>query len=69
MNLATTIQSLRKIADLSVEEAAARAGISVSYWQKLEAGQMKNPTYTVLGKIAGALGIKAPTLLPEQSTA
>ena len=69
MNLATTIQSLRKIADLSVEEAAARAGISVSYWQKLEAGQMKNPTYIVIGKIAGALGIKARALLPEQSTA
>ena len=30
---------------------------------------MKNPTYIVIGKIAGALGIKARALLPEQSTA
>lgn len=63
MELAQTIKTLRNDADLTVLEAASKAGVSVSYWQKLEAGQMGNPSLTVLASIARAVNATIPDLL------
>lgn len=47
----------RKSKRLSAEEIAERVGISVSYYYFIEAGQ-RNPSYSVMKKIADILGVK-----------
>jgi transcriptional regulator with XRE-family HTH domain len=49
------VRAARVTADLTQEEAAARAKIDPKRWQRLEAGVV-NPTIRTLGRAADALG-------------
>lgn len=51
------LQKLRKERKLSIRKFSYEADISVSYVQKLEAGE-SNPSYTTLLKLAEALGVE-----------
>jgi len=50
------LQKLRKEKELSVRKFSYAADLSVSYVQKLEAGE-SNPSYTTLLKLAEALEV------------
>jgi len=50
------LRELRLAADLSVEQLAARAGVSAGTISRIERGVTHNPGFTILGKIAAALG-------------
>lgn len=69
MDLANAIQSARKAAGLTTEQAARAAGISRSYWEKLEANQMRNPGVEKLNRIAVALKVTAAALISPQVSA
>jgi transcriptional regulator with XRE-family HTH domain len=60
--LAANIVRLRKEKDWSQEELADRAGLHRTYISAVERC-VRNPTITVVEKIAGALGVKAGALL------
>jgi transcriptional regulator with XRE-family HTH domain len=47
---------------LTVEEAAARAGMAASYLEYLETSRTPNPTPSGLARLAAALGTTAPAL-------
>ncbi|WP_144832522.1 helix-turn-helix transcriptional regulator [Microbacterium sp. BH-3-3-3] len=53
-NLATRVRDARNALGLNQREAAKRAGISQSTWQRIEDG--KEPTLGQLGAVANALG-------------
>ena len=69
MALSKTIKKYRCANGFSVNEAAALAEISVSYWEKLETGQVKNPSLSVLRRIARSLEINTAVLLEPEMTA
>ena len=62
MALSENIRGWRKAAELSVSEAARRAGIHRVAWTELEQGKNTNPTLRTLKKIAGALGVEISEL-------
>lgn len=57
------IRDLRKKLKLTQSEAAAKAGMSVSRWNDIEAGGRSNITIDTLSVIAGVLGVDARELL------
>jgi transcriptional regulator with XRE-family HTH domain len=56
------VQLLRHKAGLSQEECAHRAKIHQTYLSGVENG-VRNPTVSVLGRLAKALGVEADELL------
>jgi transcriptional regulator with XRE-family HTH domain len=65
MSLAEQLREHRKRADLSLEEVAAKAGISKTYLWELEKDQegVKKPSADVLLRIANALSVTMAVLL------
>lgn len=61
------VRQLRHSAGLSIQQAAAAAGVSESYWQILETGSKKgriaNPSRSLLIAMARVLGVAPYTLL------
>ena len=56
------VQRLRQAAGMSQEECAHRAKIHQTYLSGVENG-VRNPTVSVLGRLAKALGVEADELL------
>ena len=61
-DLGRRIREHRRQAGLSLEEAAARAGMAASYLNYLETSRTPNPTPSGLARLAAALGTTAPAL-------
>lgn len=61
------IRSLRKKRDLSLQELARRAELSVSYLSEIERGK-KQPTLETIEKLAVALNISKEGFFPEADT-
>ena len=61
-DLGRRIRDYRRQAGLSLEEAAARAGMAASYLNYLETSRTPNPTQSTLERLADALGTTAPAL-------
>ena len=68
------IRNVRQLLGLSLAAAAEKARISAAYQKKLESGDVKQPSPTVLHAVAEALGLEYATLMglagylvPEQS--
>ena len=64
--LRENIRRLRNVADLSVSEAARRAGIHRIAWIEIEQGRNPNPTARTLEKIAGALSVTLVELFTDE---
>lgn len=62
--LGDRIREMRKERGLSQEALAEMADIHVNHLRRVELGQA-NPTYLVLLRLASALGISLPRLLPS----
>jgi transcriptional regulator with XRE-family HTH domain len=62
------VQRLRHKAALSQEECAHRAKIHQTYLSGVENG-VRNPTVSVLGRLAKALGVEADELLRSPTKA
>nr|WP_315054286.1 helix-turn-helix transcriptional regulator [uncultured Brevundimonas sp.] len=60
--LGARVQRLRQDQGLSQEEFADRAGLHRTYVSGVERG-IRNPTVTVLGKLAEGLGVTLPELV------
>ena len=60
--LGARVQRLRQDQGLSQEEFADRAGLHRTYVSGVERG-IRNPTVTVLGKLAAGLGVTLPELV------
>lgn len=63
-SLGERIRELRKEQSLSQESLAELAEIHVNHLRRIELGQA-NPTYLVLLRLAAALGLSLPGLLPR----
>src|SRR5690606_19584970 len=59
------IKARRKHLRLSQEEAAARAGVDLSYWSQLENNRIENPGLRTIQRIAQALETTMSYLLGE----
>lgn len=59
------IRLRRKLLRLSQEEAAARAGVDLSYWSQLENNKVDNPGLRTIQRIAQALDTSMSYLLGE----
>lgn len=57
------IRIIRRKKGLSQEEAAAKTGIHVSTYGRIERGEINSPLQTI-NKIAQALGVRPSELLP-----
>ena len=66
--LAQNLRKLRQAKGLSQEEFAHQAGLHRTYVSDLERGS-RNPTITVVDKLAVALGVPVGALLDEQHSA
>lgn len=62
--LARNVRDARKRLDLSQEDLAARAQLDRTYVSGIER-RVRNPTVTVVARIAEALGTSAAALLTE----
>lgn len=60
--LGKNVRRLRIEQGLSQEELAFRAGMKRSYLSDLERG-VRNPTVRAMGRLADALGLRAPALI------
>lgn len=56
------VRELRRRRGLTQVDIAARAGISVTYLSGIETGQ-RNPTLTVVARLAHALGVRPSQLV------
>ena len=65
MDLAHKIKTAREQALMSVQEAAEKSEVSWSYWYKIEASELKNPSIAVLTRMAVAMGVDVRSLLSE----
>lgn len=61
-SLAKSLKKHRLEAQLSLSEVARRAQISKAYLSQLEHGDSKQPSYSVLARIATALGVSVAEL-------
>lgn len=57
------IRALRKERELGLRELAKSAKMPAGYLAELEAGKKKNPSLSVLRKLAKALGVPVTELL------
>lgn len=62
MNLGKAISLCRTQRGLTQSELAVRAGLSVSYLSLLEQNKRKDPTLSVIQKLAGALRVPSGIL-------
>jgi transcriptional regulator with XRE-family HTH domain len=62
--LGAKIKKLRERQGLTLEEAAVRAEMDLTHWQKLEAGKL-NPTMVTLLRVADGLGATMERLFRE----
>jgi transcriptional regulator with XRE-family HTH domain len=56
-DLGASLKRARESAGTSLESTATPAKISATYLQKLERGQVQNPSPRVLGRLAAVLGL------------
>lgn len=63
-HLAENLRRLRRAADLTLDQLAARAGVSRAMISKVERGA-SDPTATVLGKLAAGLDVSLSQLLGD----
>lgn len=61
--LGQAVRRLRREADLTQEELAARAGISANYVGEIERGEC-NPSVLVMFALARGLNVRPATLFP-----
>lgn len=61
--LGEELSNVRTTRDKSLKAIAAAAEISPAYLQKLEAGEVKNPSPNILYKLSEALDVPYPTLM------
>jgi transcriptional regulator with XRE-family HTH domain len=59
--LAANTRRLRAVRELTVMDAAERAGMHWRHWQKVEAGDL-NATIQTLARVARVLGVEAADL-------
>ncbi len=57
------LKALRGQCDLTQESVAELAGISVIYYQSIEAARRKNISILILEKLAGVYGLKTHEIL------
>ena len=69
MELSERIGMLRRQAGMTVEELAERSGVAKGTLNKIIGGVTKNPTVSVAGDIARALGVGLEELLGREGTA
>lgn len=62
MNIGKALKLCRSAKDLSLEIVAERAGISVSHLSRIE-NQKREPTLSLVGKIAQALSVPIPVVV------
>lgn len=62
--LGRAIRRMRKQRNLSIEALALNAGLHPTYLSGIERG-VRNPTWTKLGDLAGALGVDVSMLAAE----
>jgi transcriptional regulator with XRE-family HTH domain len=63
MKIGEKIRLIRRTLDISQGELGRRTKIKREYISKLETGDLKNPTFLTISKIAKALGIESPKAL------
>ena len=61
--LGQELRNVRRTLGLSLKSAATPAGISATYLQKLETGEVKNPSPNVLYGLSGTLNVPYPDLM------
>ncbi len=61
--ISNKLRGLREGLGLTQQDVAAKAGVSLSTYTKIEEGTTKRPSATVLFKLAGALGVSIDSLL------
>ena len=66
-NISENIKKLRTQKKMTLQELAARAGLTKGYLSKVEHSK-KAPPYSTLTKIAGGLGIEVAALLAQDIT-
>ena len=62
MKIGKALKLCRTAKNLSLEDVAVRAGISVSYLSRLE-NDKRDPTLVLLSKVAEALDVTAPVIV------
>lgn len=66
MNLAEHMRTIRKARQLTQEEAAHQAGVSLRAYQGLERGEALDPHFSTLSRISKMLGVPVQTLMEEE---
>jgi transcriptional regulator with XRE-family HTH domain len=66
LDLSDRIRAARKVHQLSQEELAHRAGLSLRAYRSLERGEAVDPHYSTLNKLAEGLGVPVAELLEEE---
>jgi HTH-type transcriptional regulator, competence development regulator len=61
--LGDELRAVRKLKELSLKAVADPAEISTAYLQKLEQGEVKNPSPNVLHRLAAELGVSYAGLM------
>ena len=61
--LGQELRNVRRMLGLSLKAAATPAGISATYLQKLETGEVKNPSPNVLHGLSSTLHVPYPDLM------
>ena len=61
--LGTLLSTLRKGKKLTQDQLAARVGVTKPYISQLESGARKNPSLTVLRRLAKAMRVSVTELL------
>jgi transcriptional regulator with XRE-family HTH domain len=64
--ISTNIQQLRKNAKMSLQDLAARTGLTKSYLSKIER-KIQTPSFSSISRIAIALGVDTTSLLTERA--
>lgn len=63
MELGGALRRARVAGELSVRDAASSAGLARSHYQRLEGGEVAEPSAAVLRRLAGALGVRYEELM------
>lgn len=61
--LGEELRSVRQVRGLSLKAIAEPAEISIAYLQKLEGGEVRQPSPHILHRLAGVLGVPYVTLM------
>lgn len=59
------LRRLRSDRGLSLDELAAKAGVTKAYLWRLETSPSVNPSLDIVGKVAVGLGVSTASLIPE----